>query len=107
MIKTNTTIELMQRICKAEKLYGIYISWIEDESREEVIKAAPYLDMDKNWDVIANCMGVIFFKTKRQCEKHFSMTKGDNRNKVNTYNGPARVYALTCNDEGILETSNT
>jgi hypothetical protein len=75
---------------------------------EEYIKAAPYLASDEACQVVADGNGIIICDSEEECEKLFDLTVGDDGpTKSNSYNGPARVYALTISPNGEFVDENT
>lgn len=114
-MKALNQIEAMQELCKATKKFGMYISGnnYDEMSWDEMVKAAPYLgEKDeqggyKYFNVLLDDYAILIFDTREEMEYHFNLTVGDDGpTKLNPYNGPARWYALTCNN-GELETENT
>ena len=101
------TINLMQEYARIVYKYCMYISWEGDEKMNEVIKAAPYLEEE---DIIlcTSSNAVLAFDTEAEMDRHYDMTVGDDGpTELNKYNGPVRVNALTCSNEGELWTENT
>jgi len=98
---------VLTQLCKEAKKYGIYISFLETEDWTEVTKAAPYLT--KNCDqVLVDGEAWILFDTAKEMHNCYDQTVGDDGpTELNNYDGPARVYALTCNLHGQLENENT
>ena len=101
------TIKLMQEYARIANKYCMYISWQEDVDIYEIYKAAPYLE-GTNIPVYTSFEAVLTFDTEEEMDKHYDMTVGDDGpTKLNNYNGPVRVYALTCSNKGELWTENT
>lgn len=79
----------------------MYVSTDEDQTFQENIKAAPYLA--NNYQVLADGSGYLVFDTEPAMNAYYNLTVGDDGpTKRNPYNGPARVYALTCGPGGTL-----
>ena len=100
-----TADEVLSALCRLSKKNGMYwsVSNCEDNP-EEVQKAAPYLDLV---DII-NGYGYILFDTESEMCYFYSQTVGDEGpTKINNYNGPAKVYTMTCGPDGKLLTENT
>lgn len=104
--------DLLQLHCKASGCWGLLLrlpDWSEPITKlnmsSEVRKAAPYLQGD--WSVWPGDT-VFFFGTRKEIEGMFWQTVGeDGPTKTNSYNGPARVYAVTSDDRGNLQHENT
>jgi len=99
--------DILKRLCKNSEKYGMYISFSEDDDWAEVKEAAPYLTKDCD-QILVDCEAWLLFNDKEEMWSHYDRTVGDDGpTKLNNYSGPARVYALTCNPHGQLETENT
>ncbi len=97
---------VLTRLCKEAKKYGMYVSFSEEDQWVDVISAAPYLK-DKD-QIIVDCEGWLLFDTEEEMNNYYNQTVGDDGpTELNNYDGPARVYALTCNLHGQLENENT
>ena len=100
--------ELFTAYCKAYNKFGLYISFDEEEKWDEIIKACPFLTKEEHYNIFLNGFGYVFFDTKEEMEKAYESTVGDDGpTKLNSYNGLARVYALTCDNTGQLLNENT
>ncbi len=114
-MKILTIIDTMQALTKATNKYGMYISLylhkIEiNDIITEVMKAAPYLSKNQKTDmsIIFDGHGVLLFDTREEMETCYYMTVGEGGpTKLNDYDGPCMVYALTCDDKGEIENENT
>jgi hypothetical protein len=98
--------KLFKEVCKLSNKWGLYLNydWSEENSLEEILKAAPFLTSD---DIIHD-KNVFLFDTENECRKHYDMVVGDDGpTKSNSYNGSTRVYALTCDNTGQFRTENT
>lgn len=108
-VVTNNS-EILSLLCKTKKKYGMFISISRPKSYriEEIIAAAPYLAQPIFFDIRMNDSGFIFFDTEEELDHHYLMTVGDDGPTItNPYNGPVRVYALTCGPDGDLWNENT
>lgn len=97
--------ETLQELCRLSSKPGMFIAWVEDHL-VEVVKAAPYLKdyVQAQFDGSA----YMLFKDEREMMRYYRRTVGDDGpTKQNPYDGPARVYALTCGADGELQTENT
>jgi len=109
--------DALRALCQARCCWGIYFRlFCKDEGSfiDELLKAAPWLkDLgEKHEHYIGQwChdeMGILLFEHEHDMWKVYHMTVGDDGpTKTNPYNGPARVYCLTCNPKGELEHENT
>lgn len=114
-IKHLTKTQAFQLLCKSTKKWGVSIYIGNWKNPDEVQKAAPYLDFAKNDEkhendaqIMTDEMGIILTDTEKECDQIFNQTIGDDGpTKENPYNGPQRIYALTCNPNGELQTENT
>lgn len=102
------THELFRLYCKSTKQWGLLISfWHEGDDYKEILKAAPYLNFHDDGQVIIDGQGY-FFGTQEEVNRRYNLTVGDDGpTATNPYDGPARVYALTCDDAGVLRNENT
>lgn len=107
-----TVTEAMQLLAKTIQKPCIFLSFqllAEDVGFDEVLKAAPYLDFNKDLQVIGDGVAIVICEDREEQQRLYRMTVGDDGpTKTNPYSGTkARVYALTCNEEGKLENENT
>lgn len=105
-------VKTLQALCKALGKYGvhIFISEMGDVSTgwSEILKAAPYLELGKHGQLLCDRQGFLLFDSLKEMEEVFWQTVGDDGpTPANPYNGPARVYAITCSPEGELMNENT
>lgn len=109
MIKKLHPHAAFQLLCQATKKWGVFISfdW-EDLPDYQSLEAAPYLNSDDDLQLLMDGCGIILCDTKKEMEGIYCQTVGDDGpTKTNPYNGPVRVYALTCNPAGALLSENT
>lgn len=119
-MKLISSHEAFALACKGAKKPGIYLSINQPEEagdtweEGEIVKAAPYLKELKEketGDFISLCVdggGILLLDSDEEVSKLFRQTVGDDGpTKENPYDGPCRVYALTCNADGQLLTENT
>lgn len=103
-----TAHEAAQLIAKHLRKPVIYISFRHLDSHIEVTKAAPYLAAGEHYQVLSDGTGIIVCEDEAEQERLYESTVGDDGpTKLNSYNGPARVFALTINDLGELQNENT
>lgn len=116
-MKKLSLMKTIEYFCKQQKVWGVYISyalqpdgedsdsWIKNE--EELYKAAPYLNRDKDYQLIFDEGGFILCDSEEEAFNVFDQTVGDDGpTKLNKYNGPMRVYAIVAGPRG-FETENT
>jgi hypothetical protein len=99
---------LMEKYCETTGKYILYIHLLVDEHPpEEYIKAAPWLKLHEHFNVFMEGYGYFEFDTEEEMYAVYNQTVGDDGpTKLNPYNGPARIYALTCGPRG-LQNENT
>jgi hypothetical protein len=108
MIQKLDIHEAFTLICKASRKWGVLISfgWVEDFNK--VIRAAPYLDCEKDVQILSDGEGIILCDTKEEMDSIYNQTVGDDGpTTLNKYKGKANVYALTCSPKGELMNENT
>lgn len=102
---------LLGALCKVNKKWGMYASLSDcDQTEAETLKAAPWIAQDPMLWFHLTVEGhvYLFFDTKEEMVAAYTQTVGDDGpNEANTYNGPARVYATTCDPNGNGITQNT
>jgi hypothetical protein len=95
------------QLCLSMHKWGVYISFDSDDDKE-FEKAAPYLDGIRDCQIFADGCGIILCDSQEEMETIFGQTVGDDGpTETNSYNGIARVYALTCSPAGTLLNENT
>jgi hypothetical protein len=118
MIKM-TTHEALCRLCKAVGKCGLYLFLDSDMdgnsfSPKEYQKAVPFLDFtdvtsdDEDWQCLMDEHMFVLCDTYEECTRLFESVVGDEgATKTNPYNGPCRVFAMTINEKGEMERTNT
>lgn len=106
-----TTLELL---CKSRSQWGVLISWHNlskipvEHFYDELLKAAPYLNFNKHGQAIIEDQAYLLFDTEEEMMLHYNQTVGDDGpTETNSYDGPLRVYAITCDPMGQLGYENT
>jgi hypothetical protein len=109
-------MDLFTELCRYERKWGILVNlpWTEDypdltadEFLSNLPKAVPWFDFDTGFQCIADGFAVVL-GTEREIEDLYQQVVGDDGpTYLNSYDGPVRVYALTCNPEGQTENENT
>ena len=85
----------------------MYINFT-DSDWDELILAAPYLNIHDHAAYLLNESLLLVFDTVQEMEEAYWSTVGDDGpTDTNPYNGPVRVYALTISPEGIFLNENT
>lgn len=101
------TVDLMQEYARIAGKSCMYISWLGHNDPAEIIKAAPYMKGKEDMLYVLS-RAVLVFDTEEEMYSHYDVTVGDDGpTEYNDYGGSARVYAITCNNKGELETENT
>lgn len=115
--------DLMVEWCKRHKKYAMLISWACDccypqlntqQYIDALFAAAPYLKYtedvnDSMGGIMSDERGILTFDTEEEMNLYYRRTVGDDGaldRRCNKYDGPVRVYALTCGPEG-LRNENT
>ena len=115
MIKMTMHGALCQ-LCKATNKYGLYLSFdsSEDFSPEDHQKACPFLDFsdvasdNEDWQALMDEHMFVVCDTYEECYSLFESVVGDEgATKTNSYNGDCRVFAMTINNNGEIENTNT
>lgn len=111
MKKLDLTQALME-LCKSTKKWGMLLSLdqhydgADKTGYEEALKAAKCINQD-DIQMLGDGYGILL-GTKKEIEHAYELVVGDDGpTKLNPYNGPATVYALTCDSRGRLHNENT
>lgn len=107
MIEVLTKCEVLRELAKKSNKWAMYVSWgswVGIPCLDEIVEAAPYLS---SYQALADGEAFLFFDTREELDEAYGQTVGDDGSVTNSYGGPVRVYALTCNPQGDLETENT
>jgi len=109
-MKAFTIIDAMQELAKSTNKPCMFIGSWEwyDGDLTDVIYAAPYLDLERDMQLLSDGQGILVFDSEEEMERYYKMTVGDDGpTESNSYDGPARVYAVTCSRVGELLSENT
>lgn len=100
---------ILQALCRATCRWGLYLSWHLSHTPDDIMRAAPYLHLvGEDLDFWTNGGGIILFDAEDEMLELFDQTVGDDGpTRLNPYDGPVRVYALTCDTTGRLLSENT
>ncbi len=120
-MKILDTISVIEELCKAKKCYGIYFElgyWTDSFSFEDWLdelrkaipimfhKYEPYLIKEEYVQAIADECGYILLEgpeAKSTMEFNFDQIIGDDGpTRLNNYDGPLNVYAITFGPDGPL-----
>lgn len=112
-----TAIELMKLYCKAEHKWAVFYSGLRteeprssdpeawDKYLEEQKKALIFLEPEAEdyHQIMMDGEGFCILDTEEEMRGFYNLIVGDNGpTKSNPYNGPIRVYALTCGPNGLM-----
>ncbi|KKN99070.1 hypothetical protein LCGC14_0143170 [marine sediment metagenome] len=122
-MKKLTLTDLVQHYCKLSGKWAVVLFPDPDinHSFDELRKAVPFLVVNDvhGVDCLVNCtcegddqavadgLMIVLCDSEDECWDVFNQIKGDDMPEDNDYNGPCRVYAWTCNNNGVIETENT
>ena len=100
-------IEILQELARVSGKPCMFVSCRSCHALpREIVKVAPYLVGEDQ--VLCDGGAILICDNDEELQTHFLLTVGDDGpTRTNTYNGPARVYALTCGADGELQTENT
>ncbi len=116
MIEFINNNDILSHICKATNKWGMLISfstpeWNADDENwhpfDEVLKAAPYLNVETHMQILADGTAYILADSIEEIYNLYDQTVGDSGSRGNAYNGPAKVYALTCDPSGDFISENS
>ena len=100
-------IKTLEELAKSTNKWCLFISFWHDDP-DEIMKAAPYLNISEHIQILADRSGYILCDSEEEMERLFELTIGDDGpTKTNSYDGPAKVYALTCDPTGQPLNENT
>lgn len=100
----------LSALCRQHRMWGMYASVSDPEVvHEELLKAAPWAaERDALWNLTAEGGVYLIFSNEAEMLTVYEQTVGDDGpTKTNSYDGPVRVYALTCDPEGNTLNENT
>lgn len=108
---------ILSILCRARKKWGMLADGLltkhyqEEADLIEIRKAAPWISELPEYEImLAICEGYVylFFDTEEEMKNVYNRTVGDDGSTdLNHYNGPWRVYAITCDPDGNLLNENT
>jgi hypothetical protein len=108
MIQKLSHWEFTKLFCKLTNKWCVYIScpdieeeWTKSEWNE-VLKAAPCLSKDEDFQILIDNEGWIVCDTKEEAYSIFEQIVGDDGpTRVNSYDGNMGVYACIYNSQGV------
>jgi len=110
-------METLQLLCKSNKKWGMFISWVDSGGNRPVFRydlkdtletPVPYLCYKNDAQAIMDGEAYLLFNDESEMCNHYDLTVGDDGpTQLNPYNGPFRVYAITCSPKGQLMNENT
>lgn len=111
MKKINGFSQIQRDLARALKKPVLYLSWDPSWTSyavTDLIKAAPMLDIEKDFQAITEGFIYIICDSLAEMQTLYDQVVGDDGpTEANLYDGPARVYALTCDAFGVLLNENT
>ena len=120
-IPTNTPMtpqDLLALMCKHTNKYGLYVSFdlgdALDASQgpgEDALKDASNGRLSfagKTAQLASDNCGFFLFDTRKEMDDaYLDFIGADGPTSRNAYSGPYKIYATTCNNEGVFERENT
>ena len=111
----NDITEILLELARATGRHYVLLSWCDvdywigigqtaDSYFDELVKAAPILEIQEDWKLktTLDCIAFIQCKTSSEALEVYNKTVGDDGpTDLNKYNGPMRVYALIIHPEGM------
>lgn len=111
---SNENDKVLSLLCKFKKKWGLYLAvpanWddVVPSRQNELQKAVPYLNRDQVFELLLQGSVYLFCDSEEECYRYYEQTVGDDGpTETNPYDGPVRVYALTCDPNGELQAENT
>lgn len=103
-MKYKSVNQMFRQVCKADNKFGLLIYYyVEDLENGELFKACPFLTREFISEASPQTHLTFYFNTEKELYSYFDQVVGDEGpTKLNPYNGPCLVYALTCDNEGNL-----
>lgn len=103
--------ELFQAFCRLANCFGLFLI-LDDKSShslEELKRACPLLPTGDAWKLLELDRGIyLFYDSVEKMESAYDYVVGDDGpTKVNSYDGPVRILAVTCNSDGNLQNENS
>lgn len=72
------------------------------------LKPAPFICHIRHAQTLVDGVAFLFFDTEEELKEYYNQVVGDDGpTEANPYDGPCRVYALTCGPDGQLLNENT
>lgn len=110
--------EILPILCKARGKWGMFCLWSGEvdasvantiaDAISEIRQAAPWLSHEAATALWVDDERYFFFATEQAMCAAYAATVGDDGpTPTNPYDGPIRIYALTCSPVGELLNENT
>lgn len=96
--------------CKATGKWGLLLGfgYVPTDNVTDITLAAPMLDFSRDGQAIIDGHAFLFYDTEEAMCVDFDRVVGDDGPTAsNPYDGPVKVYALTCSPDGQLLDENT
>jgi hypothetical protein len=116
MGKILTSTDLFLSHARHTGQHGLLLSWTPadvhnvsiESAMEEIARAAPILEGVELITLIAERELYRYYDSEEACYEDFCRIVGDDGpTDLNDYDGPERVYALTCDNKGNFRCENT
>lgn len=101
---------VLQELCRLRGAWGLYLSHVPSAGigPYELHRAVPFLDEAEALKLWHSDRAWLFFDSEAAMTEAFGQVVGDDGpTGSNDYDGPARVYAITCAPTGDLLSENT
>lgn len=102
--------DLFAAHCKAIGKWGLLLgfNYVPTDDLRDIPLAAPMLTFARDAQAMIDGHAFLFYDTEEAMQADFDRVVGDDGPTAsNPYNGPVRVYALTCSPAGELMGENT
>ncbi len=108
-MRTYGAMRMLEAHCKATGLWGVYMQSTSAPGLKDMMSAAPFLTLDGDpGDILINGRGFVFCDTQLEMEQVYNQIVGDDGpTELNSYAGPGRWYAISCDNEGVTLNENT
>ena len=100
--------QTLQQLCMSSSKWGMYFNICPSHPLTDVPRAAPWLSLQDHSQTICDENSYVLFDSEEEMLSVYEQTVGDDGpTESNAYNGPVRVYALTCDPTGQMMNENT
>lgn len=103
------SFHILSLLCAARGKPGLYLSASGPcDDINEIRRAAPFVTDDILVELACGTGVYVFFDTEVEMDQAFRSVVGDDGpTRSNQYNGPGRVYAASCDANGVGLSENT